>query len=79
MPLVIVSNQENNMTRAIAITQQDSLKAAIDSAVNTAKLINDFMYGTPERAKLTTLFALGVAAVGAFLQSAHPAILTYCS
>ncbi len=67
------------MARAVAITKQDSVKAAIDSAVNTAKLVNDFMYGTPARAKLTTAFALAMGAAGVFFHSVHPAILSYCS
>ncbi len=66
------------MTRAVAITQQDSVKAAIDSAVNSVKAVNDFMYGTPERARMTSFFALGLAALGAFLQASH-SLMGYCS
>lgn len=67
------------MTRAVAITHQDSLKAAIDSAVNSAKLVTDFMYGTPERTRMTALFSVGLFALATFMSSAHIALLSYCS
>lgn len=68
------------MAIAIAVTQQDSLKAAIDSAMNTARLVQDFMYGTPARARLTTAFALAMAGAGMLLESmTTPAFLTVCS
>ncbi|MBY0407033.1 MAG: hypothetical protein K2Q01_05025 [Rickettsiales bacterium] len=67
------------MPKAIAIAKEDSLKAAIESAVNTAKLVQDFMYGTPERARYTTAFALGVVGLGMFMQSLIPTISNYCS
>ena len=66
------------MTRAVAIQHQDSVKAAIDSAINAVKSVNDFMYGTPERVRMTTYFALALAAVGGFIQATH-SLMGYCS
>jgi hypothetical protein len=66
------------MTKALVI-QQDSLKLAIDSAVNTAKAINDFMYGTKDRANVTSAFAIALLGLAMYLQSAQPAYVNFCS
>jgi hypothetical protein len=47
--------------------------------VNTAKLVQDFMYGTPERARYTTAFGIGVVVLGMALQSVLPTFANYCS
>jgi len=67
------------MTKAAAIQQQDSLKAAIDSAIHTAKAVNEFMYGTPARARVTSVFAMALVGLAMYIQSVQPAILNYCS
>jgi hypothetical protein len=64
---------------AIAVDQQNPLKAAMDSAVNTAKLISDFMYGTEQRARFTTLFAIGLGVAGMAMSKSSMALLNYCA
>lgn len=66
------------MTRAVAIAQEDSVKVAIDSAINSAKALADFMYGTPERSRMTVVFALGMVALGNFISLSH-SLMGYCS
>ena len=67
------------MTKAVAIAHTDPVKAAIDSAVASAKALNDFMYGTQARARVTTLFGMALIGAAMYLQTAQPAILNYCS
>jgi hypothetical protein len=57
------SHQEDTMAKAVAIAQTPG-NAAVESALNTAKLVYDFMYGTPERSRYTMIFCLGMIAVG---------------
>ncbi len=59
--------------RAIAISlTQHPLHAALRSAKNCFALAVDFMYGTPERARLTFWFAVALAALGCAM-SVHDA------
>ncbi|NBO18492.1 MAG: hypothetical protein EBV03_04550 [Proteobacteria bacterium] len=67
------------MAKAVAIAQQTPGGAAIESALNTARLVYDFMYGTPERSRYTMIFCLGMIAVGLALDASRTATyFAYC-
>lgn len=66
------------MTKAIAITKPTAFKATIDSAVNSAVFMADFMYGTKQRADYTICFALGLVVLGMALQHTTNTVLPYC-
>lgn len=69
------------MHKAVALTvdQGNPFKAAMGSAVNMARLISDFMYGTEQRARFTTLFAIGLGVAGMALSKTSLDILNYCA
>lgn len=48
---------------AVAI-QENPFKAAVESAANFFHLVIDFMYGTPERTRITYMFAIGLGILG---------------
>lgn len=64
--------------RAIAIFHDNAFALAFASATNTSRLLADFMYGTPERVKMTYIFAIGLAVLGGMLSSAAQAS-QFCS
>lgn len=66
------------MSKAISITQKEPTSLAIESAVNSAKAVYEFMYGTAERTKLTMYFAFGMLAVAAALDVTSNTVLNYC-
>ncbi|MGE0754220.1 MAG: hypothetical protein AB7L92_03570 [Alphaproteobacteria bacterium] len=51
--------------KAIAIKYNNPLSAAAISFKNMALLLADFMYGTPERVRMTYIFACALALLGA--------------
>jgi len=53
---------------AIALQQDNALTSATQSIVNFLRLIVDYMYGTPERAKYTYAFAIGLMILSCVLQ-----------
>jgi hypothetical protein len=52
---------------AIAKVRVSAFRAALDSAKETFQLIADFMYGTPQRTRLTLAFAAALALLGCAL------------
>lgn len=67
------------MAKAVAITQKTPGHAAMESALNTAQLVYDFMYGTPERTRLTMIFSLGLLVVGLAMDASRTATyFAYC-
>lgn len=59
--------------QAIAITATNPFSAAAKSFKNMLALTADFMYGTPERVRITYAFAFGLALLGGYLmQGASP-------
>lgn len=52
---------------AIALKYQHPFAAAAESANNTLQLVLNFMYGTPERVRITMAFSLALAALGGYL------------
>ncbi len=52
---------------ALAIRETNPFVAALSSMKNMTYLLVDFMYGTPERVKVTLVFALALAALGGFM------------
>ncbi|MDE3059693.1 MAG: hypothetical protein KGJ06_01625 [Pseudomonadota bacterium] len=63
---------------ALAYVEKNPFAAAGDSLKNLAHLILDFMYGTPERARFTCAFAIGIAVLGFMLDSAASSALQVC-
>ena len=60
--------------KAIAIAiEQNPFTLAIASFTDTVRLVVDFMYGTPDRTRLTCLFALGLAILGGMLDASAAA------
>jgi len=50
---------------AVAIPANNHpFKALVDSTLNMSELVFDFMYGTPERARFTYAFAIGLSLLG---------------
>lgn len=54
------------MSKAVAAVaiQENPFRAAALSAANFSVLVIDFMYGTPERSRLTYMFAIGLGILG---------------
>ena len=59
---------------AIAVKRENAFSAAADSARNACLFMVEFMYGTPERTRVTMLFALGLAFLGGFIYSPANAV-----
>ena len=49
---------------ALAVTQPNPLREALESGYNCLYLIGDLMYGTPERTRLTYIFAAALFLLG---------------
>lgn len=62
--------------KAIAIVHP--FHAALESAQNSANFILDFMYGTPERTRMTVIFACALAVLGFILQSTDAGASSVC-
>ena len=57
---------------ALPANQNDNpFKALVESTANTAALVFDFMYGTPERCKITYIFAIGMSLLGLGMESSQ--------
>lgn len=54
---------------------QNPFKALVESARNLGVLVFDFMYGTPERSKMTYAFAISLSLMGFAIESSQ----TYAS
>ena len=68
------------MSRAIAIAaiQPNAFDLMLDSARNTASLVTDFLYGTPQRVNRTFALALLLAVAGSFLSSSTVQAFAVC-
>jgi hypothetical protein len=64
--------------RVVAVVREHPFQAAVDSLRNALELIVDFMYGTPERARITVTFACMLAVLGFILQATSDPVLTVC-
>ncbi len=54
---------------------ENPFKALVESARNLGVLVFDFMYGTPERSKMTYAFAISLSLMGFAIESSQ----TYAS
>ena len=73
----------HNQAVAVAIRVHQNtnpFKALVESTANIGSLVFDFMYGTPERCKMTYAFAIGFTILGFALQATEAAaIANNCS
>ena len=69
------------MARAIALTmvqQQNPLVAAYLSACNAVSAVVDFMYGTPARVKVTTVFLIAMIFAAQVVNGLNSSLLQTC-
>jgi hypothetical protein len=64
---------------AMALTQDNAFTLAAISISNFIKLIGDFMYGTPERAKYTYTFVIVLSILSAAMQLTNANTFSACS
>lgn len=63
---------------AIAMPQESFFHAALASIKNSAWLVLEFMYGTPERTRFTLAFAFALTVLGMAMSTADVAASAIC-
>jgi hypothetical protein len=61
-----------NKAVAIAVTQNNPFKVALESAKNCGLWLTNFMYGTPDRVRITYAFAFALLALAYSITGSAP-------